>query len=305
MGFFLTLVYAGKVRRLMEDLSSYDTNTRKRACWALRELGRAAKLAVPKLVELVEDARSDVRYEAACTLGSIGPAAKDAVPALMDYYRANQRKPREQEETSPAIHRYGAVSGLAGISPVATEAIPLLTEALDDPENDADLMMEAVSALGGMAKEAVDATDRLWEIADFGCTSNVLNAMISDTESIAHSWAIIAQFAPRGEDPSKRAAVILALLREPVDSILPRGSVEHEMLSFLRKDQIDELVKAARRSLRRIGRGKQCELATRGACSKPPTWRIRGTSRCFCDEHKELVDKGARVQKTNFEWEQL
>ena len=49
---------------------------------ASRQLGAAARPAVPALVEALTDKSLGIRPTAAAALGEIGPDAKDAIPAL-------------------------------------------------------------------------------------------------------------------------------------------------------------------------------------------------------------------------------
>jgi HEAT repeat protein len=68
----------GLVRALENDKVPYW------ACIVLREIGPAAKDAVPALTKAIKHPRADVRREAVLALGAIGDAAKPAVPQIAE-----------------------------------------------------------------------------------------------------------------------------------------------------------------------------------------------------------------------------
>ena len=71
----------------------------------LRELGPAAKEAVPALSELLTSDRGEyVRAEAARTLGNLGPAAASAKPALVAAAR-DEKNPRLQRAAQQALQK--------------------------------------------------------------------------------------------------------------------------------------------------------------------------------------------------------
>src|SRR5689334_13680298 len=68
----------------IEDLQSADGEARPRALEGLRQLGPAARAAVPALMTALEKAGDDRHLACAIaqTLGAIGPDARAAVPLL-------------------------------------------------------------------------------------------------------------------------------------------------------------------------------------------------------------------------------
>jgi HEAT repeat protein len=71
-------VVPGLIKALGNEKAAYW------ACIALRDMGPAAKEAVPALTEALKSKQPDVRREAILVLGAIGDAALPAVPAIAD-----------------------------------------------------------------------------------------------------------------------------------------------------------------------------------------------------------------------------
>jgi adenylate cyclase len=68
------------------DLKAPAPASRNTAAYEIASLGPAAALAVPALIEALNDAEASVRYPVTVALREIGPAAKAAVPALKKVY---------------------------------------------------------------------------------------------------------------------------------------------------------------------------------------------------------------------------
>jgi len=66
------------VAECLNDLKSSLAGVRSRAAWQLGHLGD--RLAVPALIEALQDENEDVRWSAAWALGKLGDEA--AIPAL-------------------------------------------------------------------------------------------------------------------------------------------------------------------------------------------------------------------------------
>ncbi len=64
------------------DLKAPAPQTRNAAAYEIAGMGPAAAPAVPALIEALGDAETTVRFPATVALGEIGPAAKAAVPKL-------------------------------------------------------------------------------------------------------------------------------------------------------------------------------------------------------------------------------
>ncbi len=80
---------ADAVPQITEVLDDADREVRTSALFALRDIGPAARTAVPKLIEQVKALRFDREYHHVAppelqALGQIGPAAKDAIPAILE-----------------------------------------------------------------------------------------------------------------------------------------------------------------------------------------------------------------------------
>jgi HEAT repeat protein len=79
-----SLAGAATVGELTEQLKSPDAGLRGQAAMALREMGPAAKAAVPALAKAMSDRNLNVRYWAGSALRGLGPEGKASVPALIE-----------------------------------------------------------------------------------------------------------------------------------------------------------------------------------------------------------------------------
>lgn len=120
------------IAKLKKPAAESDDNVeeRRKAAWALGQLGAAGKEAVPALIQALGDQGDRARQpdghfliaERVCTvaataLGEIGPAAKEAIPALKE-----------------SLH-YGvgsALQALAKIAPESPQILAVLSGALQD-----------------------------------------------------------------------------------------------------------------------------------------------------------------------------
>jgi len=100
-------------------LRTEDSEVRLAAALALRETGRAAKSAIPELIEALKDPAPTTRYMAAMALGEMREAAASAVPALTE--RVNLAD--EEFRT-----RRNIIRALGSIGQPAASAIPALEE---------------------------------------------------------------------------------------------------------------------------------------------------------------------------------
>jgi HEAT repeat protein len=149
-------------------------DVRMNAVAMLREMGPAAKAAVPELAERLKDKEGSIRLHSAIALGNIGPAAQAAVPAVKPFlrgshtvrvYTANalwkiEHKAGEvlpileaglQEENAP--FRWAAAVFLGEMGAAAAEAIPLLEKAVKSA--DKDTASCAVQALAEISPDTV------------------------------------------------------------------------------------------------------------------------------------------------------
>ncbi|HJZ90587.1 MAG TPA: HEAT repeat domain-containing protein, partial [Gemmataceae bacterium] len=129
-------------------LKSESAITRLRACRLLIRLGRKAAPAVPKLIALLNDSESTIQYAAIEALAAIGPSAKEAVGELA----------KKVESIEPELAR-DAARALRAMGPAAAPAVPSLAKALES--NDQGLCIDAAQTLAAIGPEAVGAVETL------------------------------------------------------------------------------------------------------------------------------------------------
>jgi hypothetical protein len=130
------------VPALVEALQDQDSGIRTGAAAALCWIAPQARMAVPALVEALKDRDSRVRRLSATALGGIGPAARAAVPGLVRLLKDGEERVRGE-----------AAWALAQIGPDARAAVPALLEVLAD--GDTGLQPRALFALGRIGPAAV------------------------------------------------------------------------------------------------------------------------------------------------------
>jgi HEAT repeat protein len=141
----LGLVYwqhtgARAVPGLMEDLRSEDRQAQQLAALHLKDIGLAAKPAVPLLIELAtSDDRSRLHSEAAAALPTINLIAARQV---MTHYL-----PKLQDQDAQI--KLDAVSALEALGPIAKPAVPSLIGIMNDPDSVVrDRVVRALGAIG-------------------------------------------------------------------------------------------------------------------------------------------------------------
>ena len=72
------------VDQWIEKLDDEDKESRRRAAYALGQIGPPAVQAVPALIKVADDKQLEVGWYALDALGRIGPAARDAVPGIVE-----------------------------------------------------------------------------------------------------------------------------------------------------------------------------------------------------------------------------
>jgi HEAT repeat protein len=117
---------------LLSRLQDSQGINRANAALFLGKCGPAAKVAVPRLTEMLKDNYASARVQAALALWRID-RYKDAIPLLI-----------EMLEVPEFGARYPAVTALGEIGPAAKAAIPALLQAREDPQ----LRFAANTALG-------------------------------------------------------------------------------------------------------------------------------------------------------------
>jgi HEAT repeat protein len=154
-------VWPGAIPGLINLLKAPDVDCRKRALFALGQIGPAARSAIKPLIAALSDRDSDVRAGAAHVLEQIGPDAAEAVPALIANLQASDAAvrssaavalgtigPAAEEARRPLLEclldpeervRYAAALSLGRIDPHFAEAVPGLRNALNDPSPEVQL----------------------------------------------------------------------------------------------------------------------------------------------------------------------
>lgn len=81
---------------LLTPLKDADPEVRMAALQSLHNLGPAAKVAVPFLVQLLKNDDTQVRLNAVECLGDVGPDAREAIPALQEELKDPVKKVRSE-----------------------------------------------------------------------------------------------------------------------------------------------------------------------------------------------------------------
>ena len=162
------------VPQLVEALEDENRAVRICAMGSLKKIGPEAGAAVPALIRATGDQNDDVRGNAVRTLGPIGPAARTAVPALIERMGSKEKNWRIREE---------AMRALAEIGPDAREAVPNLIAALGDDSQSGPTW--AAFALAGIGADAVPALIRALDSDDacaVHCAAWTLGRIGADAE---------------------------------------------------------------------------------------------------------------------------
>jgi HEAT repeat protein len=138
---------------LLQALDDPDNHVRDRATVALWNMGPLARIAVPKLMEILKDkqAGEDLRWSAAIAFGYVGPDAAPAIPLLLKVLRTE----------SPNL-RNGAANALGDIGRNEKEVVPALIQALK--HRDPRVSGAAAGALGRIGKEPSSSIPALVEM---------------------------------------------------------------------------------------------------------------------------------------------
>ncbi|MBX9666512.1 MAG: HEAT repeat domain-containing protein [Candidatus Obscuribacterales bacterium] len=138
------------VQAALKQLGSLDKYERKSAAFHLTEMGPAAVIAIPALIEVLQrDESMQVRGEVAHALGNIGPAASAAVPALITFLQSEEG----------GYERTYAASALGDIGKMPEQAVPALINALQHDQEPVvkQLAARALGDFGAGAASAVPA----------------------------------------------------------------------------------------------------------------------------------------------------
>lgn len=192
------------VAHWVQQLTSEDKETRRRAAYAIGQIGRAAaKEAGPKLVALLDDQEPEVVWYAADALGRMGEAARGAVKPL----GAVLVDPSNREY--PDI-RINAARALGRIGPAARETVPALQAAMQRGEP--AYQVEAALALWKIsgAAEAVPALAKSVQGADAAVAYSACRALAEiGRDARGAEPALVAALGNKDADVRRAAAQAL------------------------------------------------------------------------------------------------
>ena len=114
-------------------LDEPDADLRQNAAWALGQLGKAAELAIPRLMTALSDPQASVRAEVAQALGNLGPLAQEAVPLLTRSLADSDSHVQEQ-----------CVMALRKMGPLAASAIASLLTLAESSKAETTLRQSAL-----------------------------------------------------------------------------------------------------------------------------------------------------------------
>jgi HEAT repeat protein/energy-coupling factor transporter ATP-binding protein EcfA2 len=222
------------VPELIDALNHSDSNVRHFAAFALGRIGAEAAPAVPYLTEALGDEMRGVSEFAAFALGRIGPAAAPAVPILSGAL----------SDQNPEVRSVAALT-LRQIGKESIAAVPELTTALQDPVEGVRRM--SALALGHIGEPASGAVQLLADMLQKDTPANVAAAGRALGQIGVKSLPVLmtAIENPRSE---VRAATVLALSQLDGDA----APALNELIAAL-EDQETEVRRLAVRALENIG----------------------------------------------------
>ncbi|HVV99655.1 MAG TPA: HEAT repeat domain-containing protein [Planctomycetaceae bacterium] len=227
---------------------------------AIAAAGPDAKIAVPRLCELLED--NDVGLENSIIecLGDIGPSAAEAVPLIL----------------SQSIWPFDKDATIAALRKIGPDAIPLLVKTIDQNDPNAE-RANCASALGSFGKQARAAVPSLVTL----CMTDDANAAVSAVQALSEIRSAPDRSLPAlrqalaHDRVAVRAAAALAL------TSFPDGAAEGvPLITTALDDEYIVVRRAAAQSLAKFGKS--------AASSRPSLERIAK------DDPSPLVRTAAR-----------
>jgi HEAT repeat protein len=190
--------YEGQtVQQWTTALTNPDAKVRRKAAYALGQIGLEAREAVPALTKALADRYLEVAWYAADALGRIGPGAAPATEALV----------RVIEETpGDAVLRRTATIALGRIGPDAKSALPILAKLVKS--DDAETRVAAAVALGQIARDA-----------------SSLPLLIAELKPTGGPGPLAAALALRSFESEQAAKALIGVLENP-DADLRRAAIE-------------------------------------------------------------------------------
>jgi HEAT repeat protein len=222
------------VPELIDALNHADSNVRHFAAFALGRIGAEAAPAVPYLTEALGDEMRGVSEFAAFALGRIGSAAAPAVPILSSAL----------SDQNPEVRSVAALT-LRQIGKEAVVAVPELTNALKDPVEGVRRM--SALALGHIGEPAAGAVPLLAEMLKNDGPQSVSAAGMALGQMGVQALPVLTS-AMESSRSEVRAAAVLAL-SQLGDAAAP---ALNELIAAL-EDQEAEVRRLAIRALENIG----------------------------------------------------
>lgn len=257
-----------EISALIEALGHEDVGAREWAAVALRDLGPAAKDAVPALVAAFKDTSSGIRDWAAAALGSIGSEAKDAVPELAAALKDENRFVRAAAAAALGVMgsvakgavpdlvgalkdenanvRWRAATALGEIGPEAREAIPALLAALEDRDRSttdaAALAFERVIGKPGpSAPPSLEPSPQAFPgTADLG--SLILSLTTDDNRSLR--WRAAAALGEMGPAAKEAVPALIAALEDKDDTVRAEAARALGRMGPVAKEAVSALAAA-------------------------------------------------------------
>ncbi|ACK64836.1 HEAT domain containing protein [Rippkaea orientalis PCC 8801] len=217
---------------LIPALLDENSETRENAFKKLRELGDS--VAVPALIEALQDKDWQVQAVAAYTLGRFGSEAKSAIPALSKAIKAENADVRfvaakalgeiGSEAVVPALIealqdkdenvRVNAAESLKKIAPEAKAAVPALTNALWD--GNWYVRSRAAATIAKLGLDAVDLPSLVepWRSNNPPDSGAIVSLMVAIQPSILNELDEIPLFfikSLQNENPNVRQSAAIAL----------------------------------------------------------------------------------------------
>ena len=178
-------------------LADTDAKVRRKAAYALGQIGPQASAAVPALGTALGDRQLEVAWYVADALGRIGPAAVPAVEGLVHVI---------EETPGDEVLRRNAVIALGRIGPGAKTALPVLEKLLKS--DDAETRVATAVALGQIDQR-----------------QDTQQLLIAELKPAGGPGPLAAALALSGFRTTPAANALIAVLDSP-DADLRRAAVE-------------------------------------------------------------------------------